>query len=185
MWVRAPSSSLPRSYGRIACGKRPASKSGTLRARAFPGDSRTEALPACSLRLLNGLAFRLRLQEREFFEHDRGESSRRPCAELGVQGLNRWTVKCLDLSRKRGIPTGKTPPARTEVLSARGEESKPVAHPCRGPGGQCTIYRLFQESRPGEPSRVLAGLTDRVASLLLGSTTKYTKYTKSGFPLSE
>src|SRR5208283_5151590 len=41
-----------------------------------------------------------------------------PRAELGTHGLNRWTVKCLDLSRKRGIPTDKTPRARTEVLSA-------------------------------------------------------------------
>ena len=42
---------------------------------------------------------------------------------------------------KRGIPTDKTPPARTEVLSARGQESKPFAHLCRGPGGQAEITR--------------------------------------------
>ena len=41
---------------------------------------------------------------------------------------------------KRGIRTDKTPPARTEVLPARGEESKPVAHPCRGLGGQGGRY---------------------------------------------
>ena len=44
--------------------------------------------------------------------------------------------KMLRFVEKRGIRTDKTPPARTEVLSARGEESKPVAHPCRGLGGQ-------------------------------------------------
>src|SRR5208337_4705635 len=43
----------------------------------------------------------------------------------------------------------------------------------------CTLYRFFQESRPEEPSRVHAGLKDRVAGLLLGSTTKYTKHTKN------
>ena len=45
---------------------------------------------------------------------------------------------------KRGIPTDKTPPARTEVLSARGEESKPVAHPSRGPGGQAGDHQKRQ-----------------------------------------
>ena len=45
---------------------------------------------------------------------------------------------------KRGIPTDKTPPARTEVLSARGEELKPVAHPCRGPGGQAGDHQKRQ-----------------------------------------
>ena len=42
---------------------------------------------------------------------------------------------------KRGIRTDQTPPARTEVLSARGEESKPVAHPCRGPVAKPEITR--------------------------------------------
>ena len=49
--------------------------------------------------------------------------------------------KMLRFVEKRGIRTDKTPPARTEVLSARGEESKPVAHPCRGPGGQAGDHR--------------------------------------------
>src|SRR5271157_3866160 len=38
--------------------------------------------------------------------------------ELGVHVLNRWTVKCLELSRKLGVQTDKTPRARTEVLAA-------------------------------------------------------------------
>src|SRR5208337_5679544 len=41
--------------------------------------------------------------------------------------------KMLRFVEKRGVPTDKTPPARTEVLSARGEESKPVA--MRGQAG--------------------------------------------------
>ncbi len=44
--------------------------------------------------------------------------------------------KMLRFVEKRGIRTDQTPPARTEVLPARGEESKPVARPCRGLGGQ-------------------------------------------------
>src|SRR5208337_2991533 len=40
-----------------------------------------------------------------------------PRAELGIYGLNRWTVKCLELSRKRGIQTDKTPRASTEVVT--------------------------------------------------------------------
>src|SRR5208282_4244709 len=39
----------------------------------------------------------------------------------------------LDKSEQRGVQTDKTPPARTEVLSAPGEESKPVA--MRGQAG--------------------------------------------------
>src|SRR5208282_3503700 len=53
----------------------------------------------------------------------------------------------LDKSEQRGVQTDKTPPARTEVLSARGEESKPVAHPCRGPGGQAGDH----QQRQGHP----------------------------------
>ncbi len=50
----------------------------------------------------------------------------------------------LDKSEHRGVQTDKTPPARTDVLSARGEESKPVAHPCRGPGGQAGDHQKRQ-----------------------------------------
>jgi len=32
-------------------------------------------------------------------------------AELGVHGLNRWTVKCLDLSRKRGVQAAGNAPS--------------------------------------------------------------------------
>ena len=53
----------------------------------------------------------------------------------------------LDKSEQRGVQTDKTTPARTEVLSARGEESKPVAHPCRGPGGQAEDH----QKRQGHP----------------------------------
>src|SRR5271157_1488796 len=38
--------------------------------------------------------------------------------ELGIRGLNRWTIKCLEMSRKRGVRTDKTPRARTDVLAA-------------------------------------------------------------------
>src|SRR5512135_1620763 len=55
--------------------------------------------------------------------------------------------KMLRFVEKRGIRTDKTPQARTEVLSARGEESKPVAHPCRGPGGQAGDH----QKRQGHP----------------------------------
>ncbi len=58
--------------------------------------------------------------------------------------LSKCSVNCLDKSEQRGVPTDRTPPARTEVLSARGEESKPVAHPCRGPGGQAGDHRQRQ-----------------------------------------
>ncbi len=61
--------------------------------------------------------------------------------------LSKCTVNCLDKSEQRWVPTDKTPLARTEVLSARGEESKPVAHPCRGPGGQAGDY----QQRQGHP----------------------------------
>ena len=49
-----------------------------------------------------------------------GPSSDRKCwqrLELGIHGLNRWTVKCLEMSRKRGVQTDKTPRARTDVLA--------------------------------------------------------------------
>ena len=38
--------------------------------------------------------------------------------ELGIHGLNRWTVKCLEMSRKRGVQTDKTPRARTESVGS-------------------------------------------------------------------
>src|SRR5271166_4648219 len=53
----------------------------------------------------------------------------------------------LDKSEQRGVQTNQPPPARTDVLSARGEESKPVAHPCRGPGGQAGDH----QKRQGHP----------------------------------
>ncbi len=37
---------------------------------------------------------------------------------LGIHGMNRWTVKCREMSRKHGVRTDKTPRARTEVLAA-------------------------------------------------------------------
>src|SRR5271166_1534467 len=50
--------------------------------------------------------------------------------------------KMLRFVEKRGVRTDKTPPARTEVFSARGEESKPVAM-C-GPAGD-------HQKRQGHP----------------------------------
>ena len=38
--------------------------------------------------------------------------------ELSIHGLNRWTVNCLEMSRKCGVQTDKTPHARAEVLAA-------------------------------------------------------------------
>src|SRR5271157_5411708 len=38
--------------------------------------------------------------------------------ELGIHGLNRWAVNCLEMSGKRGVQTDKTPRARTEVVAA-------------------------------------------------------------------
>ncbi len=67
--------------------------------------------------------------------------------DLRFHYLNKCAVNCLDKSEPRGVPTDKTPPARTEVLSARGEESKPVAHPCRGLGGQAGDH----QKRQGHP----------------------------------
>ena len=64
--------------------------------------------------------------------------------DLRFHYLNKCTVNCLDKSEQRGVQTDKTPRARTEVLSARGEESKPVAHPCRGPGGQAGDHQKRQ-----------------------------------------
>jgi len=52
--------------------------------------------------------------------------------------------KMLRFVEKRGIRTDQTPPARTEVLPARGEESKPVAHPCRGLGGHKAAVTFFE-----------------------------------------
>src|SRR5271157_2259043 len=54
----------------------------------------------------------------------------------------------LDQSEQRGVQTDQTPPARTEVLSARGEESKPVAHPCRGPSDQAGDHQQRQGHPP-------------------------------------
>jgi hypothetical protein len=36
----------------------------------------------------------------------------------GIHVMNRWTVNCLEMSRKHGVRTDKTPRARTEVLAA-------------------------------------------------------------------
>src|SRR5208283_311987 len=47
----------------------------------------------------------------------------------------------------RGSNRQNATPARTEVLSARGEESKPVAHPYRGPGGQAGDHQKRQGHR--------------------------------------
>ena len=43
-----------------------------------------------------------------------GPSEDRKCrqrVELGIYGLNRWTVKCLDLSRKRGVQAAGNAPS--------------------------------------------------------------------------
>src|SRR5208283_3413210 len=45
-------------------------------------------------------------------------SADRKCCQrvrLGIHGLNRWAVNCLEMSGKRGVQTDKTPRARTEV----------------------------------------------------------------------
>ena len=44
----------------------------------------------------------------------------------------------------RGIRTDKTPPARTEVLSARGEESKPSPTPAGGPVANALSIGFFK-----------------------------------------
>jgi len=41
-----------------------------------------------------------------------------PRAELGILGLFRWTVKCLEMSRKPGFYAAKTPRAKSEVFAA-------------------------------------------------------------------
>src|SRR5271165_1098288 len=64
--------------------------------------------------------------------------------DLRFHYLSKCTVNCLDKSEQCGVQTDQTHPARTEVLSARGEESKPVAHPCRGPGGQAGDHQTRQ-----------------------------------------
>src|SRR5208337_238639 len=85
----------------------------------------------------------------EFEQTKRPERGQKCCQRLDLRFhyLSKCTVDCLDKSEQRGVQTDKTPPARTEVLSARGEESKPVAHPCRGPGGQAGDH----QKRQGHP----------------------------------
>ncbi len=34
-----------------------------------------------------------------------------PRAELSIHGLNRWIVKCLEMSRKRGVQTVRNAPS--------------------------------------------------------------------------
>jgi len=34
-----------------------------------------------------------------------------PRAELGIHGVNRWTVKCLEKSEKRGVQAARTGPS--------------------------------------------------------------------------
>src|SRR5208337_2159190 len=75
-----------------------------------------------------------------------GPSEDRKCwqrVELGIHGLHRWAVNCLEMSGKRGVQTHKTRRARTEVLAAPWEESKPV-----GMRGQAGDY----QKRKGLPS---------------------------------
>ena len=82
--------------------------------------------------------------------YDRGEPSGAAVAaarRAGSPWPEQMDRKMLRFVEKRGIRTDKTPRARTEVLSARGEESKPVAHPCRGPGGQAGDH----QKRQGHP----------------------------------
>ena len=71
--------------------------------------------------------------------------------DLRFHHLSMCTVNCLETrltsDAAAGFKQTKRPRARTEVLSARGEESKPVAHPCRGPGGQAGDH----QQRQGHP----------------------------------
>src|SRR5208337_4749127 len=115
--------------------------------RAFPDDNRGAAPSTHSLRLHWPLA-----AVRVGRGYDRGEPSgavvaaarraaspwpeqmaRKMLRFVEIRGirtdkyLNKCSVNCLAKSEHRGVPTDKTPPARTKVLSARGEESKPVA----------------------------------------------------------
>ena len=95
----------------------------------------------------------------EFPQTKRPERGQKYCQHLDLRfhHLSKCTVNCLDKSEQRGVQTDQTPPARTEVLSARGEESKPVTHPCRGPGGQAGDHQKRQ-SHPlsGAPETWLA-----------------------------
>src|SRR5208337_3063841 len=83
----------------------------------------------------------------EFPQTKRPQRGQKRCQRLDLRFhyLNKCTVNCLDKSEHRGVQADQTPPARTEVLSARAEESKPVAHPCRGPGGQAEDHQQRQE----------------------------------------
>jgi hypothetical protein len=67
--------------------------------------------------------------------------------DLRFHYLSKCTVNCLDKSEHRGVQTDQTARAWTEVFSAHGEESKPVAHPCRGPGGKAGDH----QQRQGHP----------------------------------
>src|SRR5208282_3087345 len=67
---------------------------------------------------------------------------RRCRAELGIHGLYRWTVKCLEMSRKRGVQTdrnGPSPPsfvAKAEMSTADRLGSREVVTRSCG----CTCY---------------------------------------------
>src|SRR5271166_5761633 len=106
-----------------------------------PGDNRGAALSTRSLRLHWPLA-----AVGVGGGYYRGEPSGAAVAaarRAGSPWSEQMDRKMLRFVEKRGIRTDQTPPARTEVLSVRGEESKPVAHPCRGLGGQggCHFFR--------------------------------------------
>ena len=61
--------------------------------------------------------------------------------ELGIYELNRWTVKCLDLSRKRGIPTDKTPQRGQKCWQRLERNRSPSLTPAGGPVTKPEITR--------------------------------------------
>src|SRR5208337_2374963 len=40
-----------------------------------------------------------------------------PRADLGIHGLNRWTVKCLEMSRKRGVQAARNGPSPSPYVA--------------------------------------------------------------------
>ena len=82
----------------------------------------------------------------EFPQTKRPERGQKYCQHLDLRFhyLGKCTVNCLDKSEQRGVQTDKTPPARTEVLSARGEESKPSPTPAGGPVANALSIGFFK-----------------------------------------
>ena len=51
-----------------------------------------------------------------------GSSADRKCwqpVELGIHGLNRWLVKCREMSRKRGVQAARNGPSRRPAWPRR------------------------------------------------------------------